>query len=394
MPAYYQIRSPLSQITEDHMTNYINAVSQALGEKLEKVSLEQYLAEDFALLYVASGGSEGYFIEAFEQLKNRHCYILTSGESNSLAASMEILSFLNKHGGSGEILHGDIQQVAEKIRLIMNAHRAKAALKGKNIGCIGAPSEWLIACNYSPEAMMEKLGIGFVMVGIDELLSEIAKNEYPENEYTRAFKSKGYKPEEVEKALYVYGAIKRLCEKYRLSAVTVRCFDLLDTVYTTGCLALSILNDEGICGGCESDVPSLLSMTILNAVTGEPVFLCNPSRFDTKAGTAVFAHCTIPTTMLKDFCLNTHFESGIGVAVQGTFAESDCTIFKCEGDLSRWHAQEGSIIPTTFSDMLCRTQIKLRLDDFSYFLTRPINNHHLICRGRHAAELEAFFNIL
>ena len=394
MPAYYQIRSPLSQITEDHMTNYINAVSQALGEELEKVSLEQYLAEDFALLYVASGGSEGYFIEAFEQLKNRHCYILTSGESNSLAASMEILSFLNKHGGSGEILHGDIQQVAEKIRLIMNAHRAKAALKGKNIGCFGAPSEWLIACNYSPEAMMEKLGIGFVMVGIDELLSEIAKNEYPENEYTRAFKSKGYKPEEVEKALYVYGAIKRLCEKYQLSAVTVRCFDLLDTVYTTGCLALSILNDEGICGGCESDVPSLLSMTILNAVTGEPVFLCNPSRFDTKAGTAVFAHCTIPTTMLKDFCLNTHFESGIGVAVQGTFAESDCTIFKCEGDLSRWHAQEGSIIPTTFSDMLCRTQIKLRLDDFSYFLTRPINNHHLICRGRHAAELEAFFNIL
>lgn len=394
MPAYYQIRSPLSQITEDHMTNYINAVSQALGEKLEKVSLEQYLAADFALLYVASGGSEGYFIQAFDQLKDRHCYILTSGESNSLAASMEILSFLNKHGGSGEILHGDIQQVADKLRLIINAHRAKAALKGKNIGCIGAPSEWLIACNYSPEAMMEKLGVGFVMVGIDELLSEIAKNEYPENEYTRAFKNKGYKPEEVEKALYVYGAIKRLCEKYQLSAVTVRCFDLLDTVYTTGCLALSILNDEGICGGCESDVPSLLSMTILNAVTGEPVFLCNPSRFDTKAGTAVFAHCTIPTTMLKDFCLNTHFESGIGVAVQGTFAESDCTIFKCEGDLSRWHAQEGSIIPTTFSDMLCRTQIKLRLDDFSYFLTRPINNHHLICRGKHAAELEAFFNIL
>ena len=394
MPAYYQIRSPLSQITEQHMTDYIDSVSQALGEKLEKVSLEQYLAEDFALLYVASGGSEGYFIQAFDRLKDRHCYILTSGESNSLAASMEILSFLNKHGGSGEILHGDIQQIAEKIRLIANAHRAKAALKGKNLGCIGEPSEWLIACNYSPEAMMEKLGMGFVKIGMEEFLSEIARNEYPENEYTRAFKAKGYKAEEVEKALYVYGAVKRLCDKYQLSGVTVRCFDLLDTVYTTGCLALSILNDEGICGGCESDVPALLSMAILGAVSGEPMFLCNPSRFDTKAGTAVFAHCTIPTTMLKDFCLNTHFESGIGVAVQGTFAESDCTIFKCEGDLSRWHAQEGSIIPTPFSNMLCRTQIKLRLDDFSYFLTKPINNHHIICRGRHAAELEAFFKIL
>ena len=149
----------------------------------------------------------------------------------------------------------------------------------------------------------------------------------------------------MEKALYVYGAVKRLCDKYQLSAVTVRCFDLLDTVYTTGCLALSILNDEGICGGCESDVPALLSMAILGAVSGEPMFLCNPSRFDTKAGTAVFAHCTIPTTMLKDFCLNTHFESGIGVAVQGTFAESDCTIFKCEGDLSRWHARRAASYP-------------------------------------------------
>ena len=394
MPAYYQIRSPLSQITEQHMTDYIDAVSQALGEKLEKVSLEQYLAEDFALLYVASGGSEGYFIQAFDRLKDRHCYILTSGESNSLAASMEILSFLNKHGGSGEILHGDIQQIAEKIRLIANAHRAKAALKGKNLGVIGEPSDWLIACNYSPEAMMEKLGMGFVKIGMDELLAEIAKKEYPENQYTQAFKSKGYKPEEVEKALYVYGAVKRLCQKYDLSAVTVRCFDLLDTVYTTGCLALSILNDEGICGGCESDVPALLSMAVLGAVTGEPMFLCNPSRFDTKAGTAVFAHCTIPTTMLKNFCLNTHFESGIGVAVQGSFEEGDCTIFKCEGDLSRWHAQEGHIIDTPFNNMLCRTQIKVCLDDFSYFLTKPINNHHIICRGKHAAEIEAFFKLL
>lgn len=394
MPAYYQIRSPLSQITEQHMTDYINAVSQALGEKLERVSLEQYLAEDFALLYVASGGSEGYFVQDFDQLKDRHCYILTSGESNSLAASMEILSFLNKHGGSGEILHGDIPQIAEKIRLIANAHRAKAALKGKNLGCIGEPSDWLIACNYSPEAMMEKLGMGFFKIGMDELLAEIAKHEYPKNEYTQAFKSKGYKPEEVEKALYVYGAVKRLCQKYDLSAVTVRCFDLLDTVYTTGCLALSILNNEGICGGCESDVPALLSMAVLGAVTGEPMFLCNPSRFDTKAGTAVFAHCTIPTTMLKNFCLNTHFESGIGVAVQGTFDEGDCTIFKCEGDLSRYHAQEGRIIDTPFNNMLCRTQIKVCLDDFSYFLTKPINNHHIICRGKHAAEIDAFFKIL
>lgn len=391
---FYQIRSPLSQITEEKMHRFIRSLSDELGEELQKVSLEQYLADDFALLYVASGGSEGYFLEVFEQLRGRHCYILTSGESNSLAASMEILSFLRKHGESGEILHGDIGEIAGKIRALRGAHRAMAALKGKKIGCIGAPSDWLIASDYCAEAMMKKLQLGFVSIPIEELLAEIAKESYDSDEYTELFRRQAFDKAEIEKAMYVYGALCRLVEKYDLCGVTVRCFDLLDTVHTTGCLGLSILNARGIYGGCEGDVPALLSMAVLGSITNEPLFLCNPSRFDTKEGYAVFAHCTIPVTMLKSFCLNTHFESGIGVAVQGTFEEGDCTIFKCEGDLSRFHAQEGKIEDVPWSDMLCRTQIKVRLDDFSYFLTKPINNHHIICRGKHAAEAEAFFRLL
>ena len=391
---FYQIRSPLSQITDERMNRYIAALEAELGEELKRVELSTYLAAGFALLYVASGGSEGYFLEVFDSLKARHCYILTSGDSNSLAASMEILSYLNKHGGSGEILHGDIQQVAQKIRALRSAHRALADLRGKKLGCIGAPSDWLIASDYCPDAMMQKLGLGFVSIPMDELLSEISKQTYEPNRYTDLFRAQAFDKAEIEKALYVYGAFSRLVEKYGLCGVTVRCFDLLDSVHTTGCLGLSILNSLGVYGGCEGDVPSLLSMAILGSITGEPMFLCNPSRFDTKEGSAVFAHCTVPTTMLRDFCLNTHFESGLGAAVQGTFDEGDCTIFKCEGDLSRYHAQEGHIVSVPYSDMLCRTQIKLLLDDFSYFFTRPINNHHVICRGRHASEIDAFFRLL
>ena len=391
---FYQIRSPLSQITEERMHRFIRSLSDTLGEELRKVPLEDYLADEFALLYVASGGSEGYFLEIFDRIKDRHCYILTSGESNSLAASMEILSFLKKHGGSGEILHGDNEQIAARIRALRRAHRARAALRGKNLGCIGRPSDWLIASDYSPKAMMDKLGMGFVSIGIDELLEEIGKKAYPENEYTALFKAQAFDGAEIEKALYVYGAFKRLVEKYDLCGVSVRCFDLLDTVHTTGCLGLSILNAEGIYGGCEGDVPALLSMAVLGELTGEPLFMCNPSRFDTKAGTAVFAHCTIPVTMLKGFCLNTHFESGLGVAVQGAFEEGDCTLFKCEGDLSRFFAKEGKIVDEPWSDMLCRTQVKVALDDFSYFLNDPINHHHILCRGRHAADAEAFFKLL
>lgn len=391
---FYQIRSPLSQITEEKMRRYILALQAAIGEEMRQVDLQQYLKDEFALLFVASGGSEGYFLEVFERLKARHCYILTSGESNSLAASMEILSYLRGHGGSGEILHGDIGQVARQIRGLHRAYRGLAALRGKKLGCIGAPSDWLIASDYDAGAVMQKLGLGFEQISMEKLLEEISKNSYEESEYTALFRRQAFDPGEVEKALQIYGAFQRIVDQYGLCGVSVRCFDLLDSVHSTGCLGLSILNSLGIYGGCEGDMPTLLSMAVLGSVTGEPLFMCNPSRFDTASGCATFAHCTVPTTMLDRFTLNTHFESGIGVAVQGAFAPGDCTIFKCAGDLSRYYAQEGTIMEAPFSDMLCRTQIKVALPDFSYFLTNPIHNHHVICRGRHREEIEAFFRLL
>ena len=57
--------------------------------------------------------------------------------------------------------------------------------------------------------------------------------------------------EEIEKALNVYGGCQRLIEKYKLDAITVRCFELINYVPTTGCLALAILNTEGIPAACE-----------------------------------------------------------------------------------------------------------------------------------------------
>ena len=391
---YYEICSPLSADADNQTTRFLDLLARELGEELRRVELADYLRDEFALLYVASGGSERFFLEVLEHLKNRNCYILASGEANSLAASMEILSCLKKHGGAGQILHGDAASVTAEIRALRNAHRALHTLRGQKLGCIGKPSDWLIASDYDPAAVEKKLGVGFVPIPMGELLSEIGENRYTDNEYTELFKRAKFDRAEIEKALYVYGALKRLVDRYDLLGVSVRCFDLLDTVCSTGCLGLSILNSLGVYGGCEGDMPALLSMAILGNLTGEDQFMCNPSRFDTKGSCATFAHCTLPVTMPARFTLNTHFESGIGVAVQGSFDPGDCTIFKCAGDLSRYYAAEARILDTPYSDRLCRTQIRVGLDDFSYFLTDPIGNHHVLCKGNHASEVKAFFSLL
>ena len=98
--------------------------------------------------------------------------------------------------------------------------------------------------------------------------------------------------------------------------------------------------------------------------------------------------------MTDGFSLDTHFESGIGVAVKGRFDGGDCTLFKCSGDLSRYYASEGVILDEPYSDALCRTQITVGADGLSYFLNDPIGNHHVICRGHNKDALDAFFGLL
>lgn len=387
----YQVQSTLSQVTRNHTDAYLKKVSDAIGETLSLCDIEAFATLPFGLVFVASGGSEGLFLEQYEKFAHRPCYILTSGESNSLAASMEILSYLHQKGKQGEIIHGSIDDVAVRISQLRKASDAIVSLKGTRSGVVGKPSSWLIASSDNGTEYANKLGIELVHIPIEELVYEHGKEDYPKNEHTAKLLGMGYDSAEMARALNVYGALLRLVEKYQLNALTVRCFHLLETIGTTGCVGLAILNAQGICAGCEGDVPSLISMQILNAVSGESVFLCNPSRIDTNNGEMVLAHCTLPLNMPSSIRLMTHYESDMGVALAGHIPQETATIFKTSSSLERYYAKKGTIIDNLCETHLCRTQIKLKLDDFTYFLKRPINNHHLVCLGDHTGVLEEFF---
>ena len=103
------------------------------------------------------------------------------------------------------------------------------------------------------------------------------------------------------------------------------------------------------------------------------------------------AHCTIPLDMVERYELDTHFESGIGVAIRGYMKEGPVTLFKVAGDLSRWFVAEGRLLYNQAEPDLCRTQQFIELDDPSqtaYFLNNPIGNHHIVLPGRHKDLLE------
>ncbi len=358
----------------------------------------RYGSHDAELIYVRTGGTENAFKAVFPQLAGP-VRLLTSGASNSLAASMEILSFLRQQGREGEVLHGSAAYIAERIAALSRAARARRRLRGSRAGVIGRPSDWLIASEPDRAAVLERLGVELVDVPMEELVTEIQLGlcEAPSGFPLKSVKhsvNPNVTQEVFDGALNIYGALKRLIERYSLSAVTVRCFDLLTAVGNTGCLALALLNAEGIPAGCEGDIPTMLTMCVANALFDVPGFMANPSRMDPSTGEMVFAHCTVPFNMLRDYSYDTHFESGIGVAVKGELPEGPVTLFKIAPGLDRCFTAEAGLVSNLSEKRLCRTQVLLRLDDRSlckdYFLKDPIGNHHVIVPGRHAQEIRDF----
>ena len=98
---------------------FLGEVSQALGEALVFTQDRQAFADQpLRLYFVGSGGSEQVFKTLYETVEGPY-YLLTTRSHNSLAASMEILSFLNEQGEHGEILHGDPDEIAARLRTLM-----------------------------------------------------------------------------------------------------------------------------------------------------------------------------------------------------------------------------------------------------------------------------------
>lgn len=395
--AVYTLTSPLhnEETTNAVSAEFISEIEALAGFRLDMKGRDfsGYGSSDLDLIFVRTGGTEGLFKEVFPSLEGR-IVLLTSGKSNSLAASMEILSYLNQQGREGEIIHGNASYIAGRITTLAKVGMARKKLEGQNLGIIGRPSDWLISSDPDKEAMKAKLGINFVDIDIEELIEEYGRTEFMPSE-TDVKIPEGLKKYS-EGAFRIHRALKSIIERYDLSGLTLRCFDLLDTLGNTGCLALAMLNAEGIPAGCEGDVPALVTMAIGQALTGTCGFQANPSRIDPQTGEMLLAHCTVPFNMVRSYSFNTHFESGIGIAIHGEMPEGDATIFKVSGDLSRNFCCPAEILRNQYENNLCRTQIVIRVKGSAtsicrdYFLKNPVGNHHIVFSGDRTPLFEAF----
>ncbi len=396
--------------------------------------IESATEEIVNVAYILTGGTESLFIKLFGENCSRlgNITIISDAYHNSLAASQEICTWLYNNGVQHRHIHIPLHSPDATLNRLptllcaespapqrcecnagvaaeatcaeaasteaASAESLVKALGGCTIGLIGEASPWLIASGIDKEMLSKRYGVSFREISIGTLadkylgyrelwknhtLSAGARAELDEVLCRFSCSLEGDRTtEDLSDAAIMYLALASICKEEHLDAVTVKCFDLLSSCKTTACLALALLNDNGIIAGCEGDIPSICTMLAIYKALGRPSFMANPASIDSDNLSIDFAHCTIPTVMVESCTLPSHFESGIGIGINGEVPLGNYTLCKLSGKtLERSLICNGRLVKGEYLSNRCRTQVRFIFEskaEFDAFCKARVGNHIIL----------------
>ncbi|MBC7195424.1 MAG: fucose isomerase, partial [Caldisericia bacterium] len=264
---------------------------------------------------------------------------------------------------------------------------------------------WLISSTPEFNLVKERFGIKIENYPIEDLI-ERYKNEEDDpqideilkNLKRKAIELKDINENDLRKAIKLYLITKKIALENNFDALTMECFRIIKPLDTTGCLALSLLTSEDIISGCEGDIPSTITMYLMKKFSEKPPFMANIASIERegdKTTDIVIAHCTVPISLVNNFLLTTHFETGKGVGIKGFFNKGVGTLVRIGGEnLDKIFYTRAKLIDNLREDYMCRTQIKLKVSTTKdYFLKNPLGNHHIFVLGDYTEELNILSKI-
>ena len=100
---------------------------------------------------------------------------------------------------------------------------------------------------------------------------------------------------DVEQAARLYLAMRHFIRAHNAEAVTVNCGPYIrGEDLPTPCVALTLLNDEGIPAACQGDIDALLTMILFKRVSGQPSYMGGPIKDSGQLGVC---HCVMSRRM-------------------------------------------------------------------------------------------------
>ncbi|MBE2198786.1 MAG: fucose isomerase [Anaerolinea sp.] len=361
--------------------------------------------------FVVTGGTEnailGHYATRRQSIPGEPVLLLAHPTHNSLPAALETLARLQQDGVPGRIFY--LRSAEDEVgwwELATAVHNLTVwhYLQQARIGLVGDPSDWLVAS--MPGAATVRQAWGPTVIPVDLVDVEAAIQAVPAAAVAdhvaelRASAADIREPTtaQIADAARTYIALKDVVQQQRLDALTVRCFDIVMRLKTTGCFGLAQLTDEGVIAGCEGDLVSTVGLLWAYKLLGEIPWMANPAQIDETRNTLWLAHCTVPRRIVQAYRLRSHFESGEGIGIQGSFAAGPVTLLRIGGKgMDRLWLAEGEILQAGHAENLCRTQAEVRLTHGGHvgdLLRAPLGNHTILVPGHHLDRLQRWWQTM
>ena len=200
-------------------------------------------------------------------------------------------------------------------------------------------------------------------------------------------------------SIRMYLAMRKLVLDRNADAITINCFTILlkdlNAFPTTPCIAISLLNDEGIPAACEADLNSLIMQILFKYLANKPSWIVDPV-IDFNGNIVIHAHCTAPTKMKgynkegEPYALDTHDESGKPATIRTKMSVGQViTGAQISSDFTKLVAHKAVIEDTPIIDLACRTKIQFKINNAKRLLWNYIPPlHRVIVYGDLLTELE------
>ena len=246
------------------------------------------------------------------------------------------------------VVHLLTKEFAQNLKDIAAICRVVNGMKRFTIGCLGARTTAFKTVRFD-EVCLEKYGITVESFDLSEVFHKVDElNDNDEEVLAKIERLINYTnfskvPNERIITLAKFSVvIDHYIEEYHLDAITLRCWNEMETYYRVcPCVLLSELNDRGIVASCEIDLCSAITMRAMNLASEKPTACLDwNNNYGEDLDKVILFHCGPVAQSLME-------ATGL-VTEHKMFAKNDPG--------SGWGTNEGRIksFPMTFSN--CKTE--------------------------------------
>lgn len=222
---------------------------------------------------------------------------------------------LAEYGIHSHMVYGplDANETKNRLKSLLDSYCAAMGLRGQVLGVGGGRSMGMVTTVVDPNQVRLQFGVeidSFEQMMIIERAEQIDPKEI---DAFLAWIKQTYgeiiaKEDAIRKQIGLYLALDAFCKEKEYDIVAMKCLPEMPALYTTFCLAHSIMGDtedargpkERMVLSCEADLNAALTMQMMKLLTDEPIMFADLTEYDFDKELQICCNCgSQPTDFAK-----------------------------------------------------------------------------------------------